>query len=116
VAAVRPHKQMPEDPAREAAATNAVDQLRAAADLVEKALMKIDGSTAPCTGCGGNVARRPKEYRSYRNLLELPERLRKNAAELDAGGGKERINPAFTEALEVFHAAGKKAQANDDEQ
>lgn len=85
--------------------------LNEAARLLDRALVDVDGSAAPCACCGINVAKFHRQWKVHTALAGRSGQLRNHAREL-MDARSERPNPAYEPALAAFHAA---AQHHDDD-
>ena len=77
--------------------------LRAAARLVERALIKLDMTEAPCPHCAARLFENMDAARVYEQLTDLPEKLR-NAAErvegsIQTDGRPRRSSRGFLDAM-----------------
>lgn len=57
--------------------------LRAAARLVDRALLKLDTQHTPCTGCGRKHHRNIDQAQAYERLSDTPHRLEREADKLE---------------------------------
>ena len=80
------------------------DLLLAAARLVERALLQLDGGQAPCCTCGRDLHRNIWHGRLLGQLGDLPDKLRRAAEQVDL---PSEPSPAFKASHEVFMRGGE---------
>jgi hypothetical protein len=79
--------------------------LEAAARLVDRALLQLAVTTAPCDGCGVALFLNKEEGQMAQRLGEIPEKLRNNAGRLRTAraAGAGEASPHFAVAQRRFH-------------
>lgn len=81
---------------------SASDLLRNAATLIDRALLKLDGTSAECAHCRSVQFKNRAQGRVYQQFAETPDKLKKAAARLEnsEGAGPDE---GFDAAMREFH-------------